>query len=264
MSQEHAAAFGTTGRPAAERDPLCPISSIASHPGTVRASNEDSFLSRPEIGLWMVADGTGGHSGGAIASGAIADALNMIPSDLPRRDVLDEALRVLDETHRALRKNAAGTSPTATTVVMLVLCGDKATLVWIGDSRGYRLRKNALSLLTRDHSLVQEMIGAGLVTVEEARNHPARNIITRALGANSETPQIEIIAEQAEPGDVYLLCSDGLSGPLSNDDIATLLSGPFESSAESLVAAALARDGRDNITALVVSTAEGPQQGAVA
>jgi serine/threonine protein phosphatase PrpC len=236
------------------RPELHPRAWVSTHRGVVRESNQDSFLIRTDAGLWMVADGVGGHAGGEGASEAIAAALRQVPFELDEDKYLRSIEEAFQTTHRRLRRqereNRGGG---ATTVVVLVARGDHVTCLWAGDSRAYRLRNGQLDLLTSDHSLLQEWIAAGRITAEQARNHPSRNVITRALGANSETVAVDRFVEKTRPGDIYLLCSDGLSVVLSEQEIARILSGALASTAEALVDAALDRGAPDNVTALVIS-----------
>ena len=231
------------------------------HPGAVRCVNQDSFLARADLGLWMVADGAGGHEGGAMASQAIASELGGLAADLSDGGVVREAALALQRTHEALRQAALSqraNATIATTVVVLVLRDGRATCLWVGDSRAYRFRKGQLTLLTRDHSLVQELMSAGRITADEAENHPQRNVITRAVGANCDHLAVECRIDEVEPGDLYLLCSDGLSGTLPEAEIAATLERPPSLAANALVAAALGKHARDNVTALVVSLPGSP------
>ncbi|PWS38074.1 serine/threonine-protein phosphatase [Falsiroseomonas bella] len=231
-------------------------------PGARRAHNEDSFVERPEAGLWAVADGAGGHHAGEVASGMIRDALATVPDDLPAGRVLDEVQERLAKVHAALRQAGArqGSGMIASTVVVLVVRGGHFACLWSGDSRLYRLRDGALQQLTRDHSLVQELVDAGMVRPDEAENHPRANVITRAIGAGDDGPELERTSDRVLPGDRFLLCTDGLTKSLPSGEIAALLATPDATEApERLVAAALARQASDNVTAVVVEAgAEDP------
>jgi protein phosphatase/serine/threonine-protein phosphatase Stp1 len=227
-----------------------------SDPGAVRKHNEDSMLSRPDLGLWVVADGAGGHQSGEVASGMIVEALDRLPRDLSGPQVLSEVRLTLSRVHRALREEArarGGEAMIASTFVALILRDQHFACLWAGDSRAYLLRAGALAQLSRDHSLVQELVDAGNLLAEDAESHPHANIITRAVGADSETLELDKVIGLAEPGDRFLLCSYGLRKTLSHAEIASLLGAPpGVPPPELLIAAALAHRVRDNVTAVVV------------
>jgi protein phosphatase/serine/threonine-protein phosphatase Stp1 len=231
-------------------------SCAATHAGTVRDHNEDSFVNRPDLGLWAVADGAGGHDSGEVASGMIAAALEAIPPGLSPTELLAQVRGRLSDTHVALRATAAGRGPQAviaSTVVVLVVRDSHYACLWAGDSRAYRLRDGVLSQLTRDHSLVQELVEAGAITEAEAEGHPRANIITRAVGAGDAALELDKISDRLLPGDRFLLCSDGLCKTLDAVDIAHVLGTSADSSPDRLIAAALARKATDNVTALAVA-----------
>ena len=225
----------------------------ASHPGAVRTHNEDSFVDRPDIGLWAVADGAGGHEAGEVASQMLKDALDSIPAGLSASELLAQVrLRVAD-VHVELRAEAERRGPRAmiasTLVVLLARDGHFACL-WAGDSRIYLLRNGEITQVTRDHSLVQELIDAGAITAAEADGHPRANVITRAVGA-TEALELEKISNRLIAGDRFLLCSDGLNKTLSDAELATLLAAAT-AAPDRLVAEALARHATDNVTAVAV------------
>ncbi|MCC6716967.1 MAG: serine/threonine-protein phosphatase [Acetobacteraceae bacterium] len=224
----------------------------ASHPGAVRSHNEDSFVDRSDIGLWAVADGAGGHDAGEVASGLLKQALDAIPPALSASELLAQVRLRVGEVHQALReeaqKRSSRTVIASTLVVLLARDGHFACL-WAGDSRVYLLRDGALSQVTRDHSLVQELVDAGTITAEEADGHPRANVITRAVGA-AETMELDKVSNRLVAGDRFLLCSDGLSKTLADAELAELLADPGP--AERLIAEALARRASDNITVVAV------------
>lgn len=235
-------------------------SSGRTDPGARRTHNEDSFVDRPDAALWAVADGAGGHHAGEVASGMIRDALLAIPRDLPAGRLLDEVQASLARVHAALREAEArqGSGMIASTVVVLVIRGGHFACLWSGDSRLYRLRDGRLQQLTRDHSLVQDLVDAGMVHPDEAERHPRANIITRAIGAGDDGPEIERTSDRVLPGDRFLLCSDGLTKSLGAAEIAALLAVPDVTQApDLLVAAALDREASDNVTAVAVEA--GPE-----
>jgi protein phosphatase/serine/threonine-protein phosphatase Stp1 len=227
-------------------------------PGAKRTHNEDAFVHRPEAGLWAVADGAGGHEAGEVASGMLRDALEAIPEDLPAGRMLGEVRQRIMLVHEALRERAAG-GTIASTIVVLIVRGGHFACLWAGDSRLYRLRNGVLEQVTRDHSLVQELVDAGMVKPEDAESHPRANVITRAVGAATDELEIDKTTDRVLPGDRFLLCSDGLSKTLPASEIASLLGGPDPAHApELLIAAALARQASDNVTAIAIEAgAEG-------
>ena len=234
----------------------------ATHAGAKRDHNEDSFVNRPDIGLWAVADGAGGHEAGELASGMIARALEDIPTGLSAAEMLAQVRLRVGATHAALRGTAAERGPhtmIASTVVILIARDDHFACLWAGDSRAYLLRRGRLSQVTRDHSLVQELVEAGAITAAEAEHHPRANVITRAVGADSETLELDKVSDRLQPGDRFLLCSDGLCKTLSEADLGALLSvledGPPP---ERLITAALACNVSDNVTAVAVDVLAPP------
>jgi len=224
--------------------------------GAVRKHNEDNMLSRPDIGLWVVADGAGGHDSGEVASGMIVGELDRLPPDLSGAEVLAEVRLTLNRVHQALRDEAASRgkdSMIASTFVSLIIRDNHFACLWAGDSRAYLLRHGHLSQISRDHSLVQELVDSGNLAPEDAENHPHANVITRAVGADSETLELDKVIGTAEPGDRFLLCSDGLCKTLSEAEIASLLGAPDGAPPpELLIAAALSHGVNDNVTAVVV------------
>lgn len=231
-------------------------SCVVSHPGAVRDHNEDNYVDRPDIGLWAVADGAGGHEAGEVASAMIAEALSSIPSGLSASELLAQVRLRVAATHQALRDEALRRGPRAmiasTLVVLLARDGHFACL-WAGDSRIYLLRGGHLSQVTRDHSLVQELVDAGAITAEEAEGHPRANIITRAVGADDGELRLDKVSGRLVAGDRFLLCSDGLNKTIPDGELAQALGDTAAASpAQALVDLALARRASDNVTAVTV------------
>lgn len=191
---------------------------IKSHVGYTRAHNEDNYLSNPDFGLWIVADGMGGHMGGEVASKIAVEALD---DALQKGIILKEAIRKVHveilETAKKTAKNGMGT-----TVVGLQIKEDRYRIFWIGDSRAYLWDGKKLERLSNDHSLVQEMVDNGIISDDEARTNSKRNVITRALGMNT-SPEVEIIEGKLMQGTCFLLCSDGLNSELHDNEIAHIL-----------------------------------------
>ena len=219
-----------------------------SHVGLVRAINEDRVFVSVDTGLFAVADGMGGHAGGDLAAQAAVDQLRALTTS-GRKPIFADVLNALGKANDDIcRRNNQLRTDAGTTVVAALVDGATAHIAWAGDSRAYRLRRSLLELLTRDHSMVQELIDAGLLTEESAKNHPQSHIVTRALGINSET-RLQTLSVELMQGDQLLLCSDGLSRTLGNVEIVT---GELETMAEQLLAYALAHDGDDNISFVLV------------
>jgi protein phosphatase/serine/threonine-protein phosphatase Stp1 len=227
-----------------------------SDPGAVRKHNEDNMLSRPDLGLWVVADGAGGHDSGEVASGMIVGELSRLPANLTGAEVLAQVRLTLSNVHQALRDEASSrgnNSMIASTFVSLILRDNHFACLWAGDSRAYLLRHGELAQVSRDHSLVQELVDSGNLAAEDAENHPHANVITRAVGSDTDELELDKVIGQLEIGDRFLLCSDGLSKTLSNAEIAALLGAPDgQPPTELLIAAALAHRVTDNVTAVVV------------
>jgi protein phosphatase/serine/threonine-protein phosphatase Stp1 len=219
--------------------------------GTVRSRNEDAFIDRTDIGLWAVADGAGGHGAGDVASAAVIAALAALPVDLPPAEKLAEVRGRLAEVHAALQQQAEGSASgiIATTVVVMLAHGDHFACLWAGDSRAYLLRDGAFSRITRDHSLVQELVDQGTLAEEDAEKHPQANVITRAVGGGGEL-ELDKVSGRFAAGDLVLLCTDGLFKALPEHVIGELLmagAGP-----EQLLAKAIENHARDNVTAVTI------------
>lgn len=225
-----------------------------SHVGMVRQVNEDACLELPEAGLWVVADGMGGHAAGDYVSSLIVDSLRRLPP-LPALSACTEALRAeLSRINAQVRDQALlrGVAMMGSTVVMLAVRGNQGACLWAGDSRLYRLRDGQLSSVSRDHSYVQELVDSGLLTEAEARVHPRGNIVTRALGVSDE---LELACTYLDmlPGDTYLLCSDGLNKTTEDHEIRDVLCHhEAYAMVRSLIHLGLTRGAPDNITAIVI------------
>jgi len=231
------------------------LSVARTSPGTVRASNEDCFLTRDDIGLWAIADGMGGHQRGEVASRMVVDSLAALPAFNSGFAFLSGVRDALDDTNRRLVETAAfmaGDAVIGSTVVALLAFDGRFACVWAGDSRAYRLRRGGLEQITRDHSIVQELIDRGELAPEDARSHRHANVVTRAVGG-AIVLDLEIAHGIIEPGDLFLLCSDGLTGPIPDGDLATLVDQQdLHGAADALIARALQRGASDNVTLVLV------------
>lgn len=220
--------------------------------GAVRKANEDAFLNRPDLGVWAVADGMGGHAAGDVASQIVVDRLAQLPANSSLSTLIDAAEDRLLEANRKLLTLAMRQKERTigSTVLALVARGRHAACLWAGDSRLYRIRGRRIEQMMQDHAMVEDLVASGLITREEAADHPQANRITRAIGAMpSLFMDIELFA--VRPGDIYLLCSDGLYKELSNDEIVKTLNNN-EQAVDKLIMFALERGARDNVTVVTV------------
>lgn len=225
--------------------------------GKVRVRNEDAFLDCPQQGLWVVADGMGGHRGGDIASQLIVASL----AELPRHVDFDERIKAVRQCLHWLNRRlvqdltvAAGheASIMGSTVMVLMMEGDRAVCIWAGDSRCYLWRQQQLFQLTKDHSLQQQLIDVGKMSAIHAREHPDAFALTRAIGA-AEQLTLDVLELVTYPGDVFLLCSDGLYQELSGSALGNALSlATAHFALERLFKDALHGAAKDNLTAVVV------------
>ncbi len=224
------------------------------HNGAVRELNEDRFVDLPKAGLWAVADGMGGHQAGDVAAQMAADALVRLAADsaAPTPGDVIEAVEGVNSAllERGGAANGGGTS--GSTLVSLLIDESGYTCMWVGDSRAYLFRDGQLTRISRDHSLVQEMVDAGVLSSEQARVHPRAHVITRAIGV-ADPIRLEAIAGSIEAGDIFLLCSDGLTGTLDDGEIETFLSaGELIPAADAMLAASLEKRASDNVTLVLV------------
>jgi serine/threonine protein phosphatase PrpC len=228
-------------------------SASCTHPGKVRRINEDACLDRAGLGLWAVADGVGGWHAGDRASGLVVERLRMVENSGGGAALLGAVREQLQQANAQLvREAAASGRPSATTVVVLLISGRHFACAWAGDSRLYLWRGGKLRQVTRDHTEAQAMADAGLMTLEEAERIAGRNAIARAVGAG-EALELEMRTEPAEEGDLFLLCTDGLTKMLSDQEIAASLVGaPPDAAVKSLLAQSLDRGGIDNVTIVAV------------
>ncbi len=237
--------------------------------GCVRKHNEDSFLAAPELGLYVVADGLGGHAAGEVASRIVVERVAQFVAETTEKDrtwpleydttlsfdgnrlkvallLSDQA--IADDIRRNPERETMGS-----TVVACLLSGPKATLAHVGDSRAYVLNKEEIRQVTRDHSWVAEQVANGILTPSEARVHPFRNVITQALG-NGGDLEIEVQELELGKSDRLLLCSDGLSGMVGDSQIWDIVkqSPDLQTAVETLITVARDNGGEDNITAVLV------------
>lgn len=252
---------------------LLPLTwAVSSDPGLKRSSNEDSYSTRPDVGLFVVADGMGGHVAGEVASRVAVEAIEAFIEETAGADknrtwpfpfdptVSLEANRLRAAFRLANRKIGAAIADSqdlrgmATTASAVLLGPRSASVAHVGDSRVYVLRDGRLEQITNDHSWVEEQVRAGTLSPTAARQHPWRNVVTRAL-SGGEDPEVDVTEVTPAPGERYLLCSDGLFGVVPDTRIAQLLGQQnvgLEDICRGLIAAANEAGGPDNITALIL------------
>lgn len=234
--------------------------SAASHPGLLRDNNEDCFLSQPEHGLWLVADGMGGHEAGEVASAIVRDTIERETQNNPNITLRDS----IQQAHTSILNSAAqgiGAPGMGSTVVALKSDSDKYQIAWVGDSRAYlwtpTREGGRLEQLSTDHSYVQMLVETGVISPEDAESHPEKNIITQCLGMQELTQvRVDVVEHQWQKGQWILLCSDGLTDEVSDKTVAQIL---FEShdclaAVDQLLHAALTSGGRDNITVQIIES----------
>jgi len=227
------------------------FSCAATDVGHVRKTNEDAFLDAREQSLWVVADGMGGHSRGDRASRSIVEQLHDFTTRESGEQSVSGIVERLSAANRFCREASDG-QIMGSTVAALHLHGDRAWLIWAGDSRVYRLRDETLDQLTDDHSLVQELHRLGELTADEADNHPSSNVITRAIGVADDL-DVQIRSVELLAGDRFLLCSDGLFKDVDPSEIRDNVALPSPAQAlEASVELALRRGGTDNVTGIIV------------
>jgi serine/threonine protein phosphatase PrpC len=245
---------------------------VSSDPGLRRTSNEDSFCTRPDLGLYVVADGMGGHVAGEVASRVAVEAIQAFIQETAGADknrtwpfpfdpaLSLEANRLKAAFRLANRRIAAAMADSeelrgmATTASAMLVHEGHACVAHVGDSRVYVIHNAGLTQITNDHSWVEEQVRAGTLTPNAARHHPWRNVVTRAL-AGGEDPEVDVTEIAPQTGERYLLCSDGLFSVVQDNQIAAILAdreSGLEEVCQRLIAAANDRGGPDNITTLVL------------
>jgi len=226
---------------------------VRSHVGRVRTANEDAHVARPRDGVWAVADGMGGHLRGEWASACVARALRS--AVLP--DGFDAAVeRLAGAVHAANSEIVAAAAGAGgaigSTVAALLIRDGRCAVLWAGDSRVYRHRDGTVTLLTTDHSQVEQLVAAGLLDREQAQDHPLAHVLSRAVGVRAELA-LDRVDGEAIAGDVFLLCSDGLSRLVEQTELQhVLVDGAPAVVADALIELALDRGAPDNVTVAVV------------
>lgn len=222
--------------------------------GLRRKVNEDSLLVRTERGLWAVADGMGGHDAGDVASSSVTASLLELPDAENLDELVESAVAALKQVNQDLivLAGAKGTEKSiGSTVVGLAIANGQFRCFWAGDSRGYRIRDRHIVQLTRDHSLVQDLVDSGMLQPDEAIDHPNSNIITRAVGVAEEL-RVDTVSGDVQRGDQFFLATDGVTRLISDEELAAeLSSNPPAHAARKLIETVLARGAPDNASLII-------------
>ena len=231
-----------------------PEFAAATHPGLKRSNNEDCYETDPMLGLWLVADGVGGHASGEVASAIVRQTVkSSFAEGLPLLDCVHQA-------HQAVLAEIAGSavdSNMGSTIVALAMEDNDYTLVWVGDSRAYLWNGRVLTQLTNDHWQIAMLVEQGVVNYKEARTHPERHMLTQSLGISADMSiSPGLLQGRLASGNQILLCSDGLTDELEDRDIVAHLvhNGSLQSRVDALLQAALDAGGRDNVTVVLVGS----------
>lgn len=228
--------------------------SARTHVGNVREVNEDAIIALPDMGIWAVSDGMGGHQGGDFASQSVTEALATLQPHLAGVEAMRAARDAIQSAHQTIQAeaNRLGGVTIGATVVVLVMANEHFACLWAGDSRLYRLRGGQVQMMSHDHSVVGELVAEDRISWAEAEQHPQANAITRAVGVG-DVLEIDKRRGDVLPGDRFLLCSDGLSRYADEATLSYLLANtPIETVADALLAVALDGGGADNISIIVV------------
>lgn len=244
-----------------------------SHVGKVREQNEDSFyIDEKDQSVFIVADGMGGHQAGEIASNmAVETAASLLKERVSSNDHVTHELlmewleEILDKTNEQVYKKSFEDEKyfgMGTTLVMAVLVDQKAYIANVGDSRAYLLKENKMVQITKDHTLVQALVDEGTITQAEARVHPKRNILTRALGTNRVMQADVYTVDHMEDGTILMMCTDGLTGAVKDDEINRILNvSGVDNGCDTLIELANERGGHDNITVVAIQFTDGTTGG---
>jgi len=223
--------------------------------GLKRKINEDAVLVRTDRGLWAVADGMGGHEAGEVASASVTEALLNLPIVYHLDELVEASIEALRGVNHDLIKLARSDHIPRTigsTVVGLGIRGGEYRCFWAGDSRAYRISSGAITQVSRDHSLVQDLVEAGMLDPSEVEGHPDSNVITRAVGV-SENLRVDTVSGSAEPGDIFILGSDGLTRLVENEELLDQVTmNPLDVAADTLLDMVLQRGAPDNVSFVIV------------
>lgn len=223
--------------------------------GLKRKINEDSLLAAPDRALWAVADGMGGHDAGEVASAMVVEALQRLPQSEDLDATVSAAIEALEGVNQELIRLARTQSSDrtiGTTIVGLAIADGAYRCFWAGDSRAYLLRNGDIARVSRDHSLVQDLIDAGMLTPDEAERHENANVITRAVGVAKDI-RVDVVSGDVLPGDQFVLASDGLTRVVSDGELAAeLMRNDPDRAADVLIETVLRRGAPDNVSLVIV------------
>ena len=224
-----------------------------SHVGRIRSANEDNLVVRPEFGIWAVADGMGGHENGALASATVAAAIESIGKTQSAPDLLARLENGVLDANATLRRHIAEGNGAAmgSTLAVLLVHERHFACVWCGDSRIYLIRAGQILQISRDHTEVQELVERGVMTAAEARLSPRRHVITRAIGVH-DVPELDLDSGEIEDGDVFVLCSDGLTEHVAEAEILAAEERGAQQACNALLQLTLQRGARDNVTVIIM------------
>ena len=224
------------------------------HVGLRRKVNEDSLMVRTERGLWAVADGMGGHDAGDVASAKVTEALMNLPIVYGLDALTEAAVSALVNVNReliALARTVDSQRTIGSTVVGLAIADGEYRCFWAGDSRAYRIRDGQIERVSRDHSLVQDLVEAGMLKPEEAEGHPNANVVTRAVGVVEEL-KVDVASGDVRAGDLFVLASDGMTRVVDDAEVAAeLASNDLDDAIDSLIELVLERGAPDNVTIVI-------------
>ena len=226
----------------------------ATHTGKIRERNEDSYLARPDVGIWTVADGMGGHSAGDFASATIVEELRTIERPASASDLLTLCEDRVLKANARLRETARerGDIVLGSTVAVLLAYDEHFACIWSGDSRVYMVRGGEIQQISRDHTEVQELISRGLLSPDEAKTWPRSNVITRAIGVDDD-PELEMRSGFLKTDDIFIICSDGLTTHVKDSELLDCVNvGSSQQACEKMIALTLERGAEDNVTVIVV------------
>lgn len=230
--------------------------------GRVRTLNEDSLLLRPDIGIWAVADGMGGHHAGDFASQTLVAELDRLAPAASAPELLtamEDRVIAANETLRKTARERGEHAIIGSTLASLVIFNGAYACVWSGDSRVYRVRGGAIEQISRDHTEAQELVDRGTITAQEAKTWPRKNVITRAIGV-FDAPELEMVQGRIEDGDTFVLCSDGLTEHVRDEEILDAAAQrPLSRACDKLIEMTLQRGAKDNVTVIAVSCREATQ-----
>ena len=237
------------------RRPIKWHSAEETNTGMVREINEDSIISNSNVGLWAVADGMGGYEAGNVASNMIVSSLAEITATIHLDDFITSVEDCIVDVNQRILEYAEimhDGRMLGSTVASLLIHGKVGACLWVGDSRLYRIRNNELTQLSRDHSHVEELLQQGVISPEEAVSHPEANVITRAVGASAEV-YVDVNVFDAQVGDTYMLCSDGLYNTVDRENIIYYLNNfTAEEGVKSLIIKAMENGAPDNVSIIII------------